>query len=73
MPILDEVPRELNGAPAQDEAIIVTGFLSFLEENLKKRPGRRTGLSAASLARTVRLTKAVKGSDDETLPQEVTL
>jgi antitoxin PrlF len=59
-------------APAQDEDPIVTAFLAFLEKDLKQHPGRRTRLSKRSLARAVRLTKAVKVSDNETLPEDVT-
>jgi antitoxin PrlF len=60
-------------APAQDEDPVVTAFLGFLEKDLKAQPGRRSRLSKASLARAVRLTKDVKVTDDETLPENVTL
>ena len=59
-------------APAEDEDPVVTAFLAFLEEDLKTRPGRRSGLSKVSLSRAVRLTKNVKVADDETLPDNVT-
>jgi hypothetical protein len=50
----------------------VTGFLAVLENDLKRHPGRRTGLSKTSLARAVRLTRKVKVKDTEVLPAAVT-
>ena len=61
-----------DAAPAQDEDPVVTAFLGFLEKDLKTKPGRRSRLSKASLARAVRLTKTVKVADDEILPKNVT-
>jgi hypothetical protein len=52
---------------------VVTAFLAFLEKDLKTQPGRRSGLSKASLRRAVRLTMDVKVTDDETIPDSVTL
>jgi antitoxin PrlF len=60
-------------APAQDGDPVVTAFLAFLEKDLKTQPGRRSGLSKASLRRAVRLTMDVKVTDDETIPDNVTL
>jgi len=57
--------------PAEDEDPVVTAFLAFLEKDLKQHPGRRTRLSKTSLARSVRLTKGVKVSDNEILPDDV--
>ena len=55
-----------------DEDPIVTAFLAFVEKDLKEHPGRRTRLSKTVLARAVRLTKGVKVSDEERLPEDVT-
>jgi len=60
-------------APAQEEDPIVTAFLALVEKDLKERAGRKTRMSKRSLTRAVRLTKGVKVSDDETLPDHVTL
>jgi antitoxin PrlF len=59
-------------APAQDEDPVVTAFLAFIEKDMKTHPGRRSRLSKASLRRAVRLTKNVKVTDDETIPENVT-
>jgi antitoxin PrlF len=60
-------------APAREEDPVVTAFLGFLENDLKTKPGRPSRLSRTSLARAVRLTKKVKVSDDEAIPENVTL
>jgi antitoxin PrlF len=60
-------------APAQDEDTVVLAFLAFIEKDLKTRPGRRSRMSKASLARAVRLTKNVTVTDDETIPENVTV
>ncbi len=59
-------------ASSAEEDPVVTAFLGVLENDLKKHPGRRTGLSKTSLARAVRLTKKVKVRDEERLPPNVT-
>lgn len=59
-------------ARVEDEDPVVTAFLAFIEEDLKRHPGRRTRLSKTSLGRAVRLTKGTKVSDDENLPADVT-
>jgi antitoxin PrlF len=63
---------EEGGVPAQEDDPVVMAFLAFVEKDLKEHPGRRTGLSKRSLARAVRLTKAVRVSDNERLPEDVT-
>jgi antitoxin PrlF len=60
-------------APVQDEDPVVMAFLAFIEKDLKTHPGRRSRLSKASLRRAVRLTKNVKVTDDEIIPENVTL
>ena len=47
-------------------------FLAFIEQDLRTHPGRRSRLSKSSLARAVRLTKNVKVTDDEIIPEHVT-
>ena len=61
------------GPPSEELDPVVTAFLAFIESDLKNHPGRRTCLSKTSLARAVRLTKAVKVSDSESLPEDVAL
>jgi antitoxin PrlF len=59
-------------APVQDEDPVVTAFLAFIEKDMRMHPGRRSRLSKASLRRAVRLTKNVKVTDDETIPENIT-
>jgi antitoxin PrlF len=61
----DETP-----AP-QEEDPVVTAFLAFLENDLKTHPQRIAGLSKKTIARATRLTKGVKVSDRERLPDNV--
>src|SRR5580698_4137930 len=60
-------------APAPEEDPVVGAFLGLLEKDLRTRPGRRSRLSKASLARAIRLTKHVKVSDDDIIPRNVSL
>jgi antitoxin PrlF len=60
-------------APAADEDPVVGAFLSFLQKDMETRPGRRSRLSKASLARAIRLTKRVKVSDADKIPLSVTV
>ena len=60
------------GAPENDEDPVVTAFLAFVEKDLKEHPGRRTRLSKKSIARAVRLTRAVRIKKGETLPADIT-
>ena len=61
-------------APFVDNEVrVVKAFLGLLEKDLETRPGRRSGLSKESLARAVRLTKNVKVTGDEEIPESVTL
>jgi antitoxin PrlF len=60
-------------APVPEEDPVVGAFLGFLEKDLRTRPGRRSRLSKAALARAVRLTKHVNVSDDDRLPSSTTV
>lgn len=60
------------GAAVPDEDPVVGAFVGFLEKDLKTRP-RRSGLSKASLARAIRLTKHVKVSNHDKIPPSVTI
>jgi len=55
----------------QEEDPVVTAFLAFLEKDMKAHPKRMAGLSKRSIARATRLTKGVKVTDDERLPDYV--
>lgn len=57
--------------PLEQEDPVMTAFLAFVEKDLKAHPGRRSRFSKTSLARAVRLTKGVKVSDEERLPEDV--
>jgi hypothetical protein len=61
-------------APFVDnEARVVKAFLGLLEKDSRTRFGRGSDLSKESLARAVRLTKNVKVTGDEEIPESVTL
>ncbi len=64
--VVDDEPT-----PTRDEDPVVTAFLAFLAKDLKEHPGRRTRLSKKSLGRAIRLTKSVKVTDGDTLPENV--
>ena len=57
-------------APMEEDAV-VSAFLAFLENDLKVRPGRTASLSETAIARATKLTKGVKVSDRERLPDDV--
>jgi hypothetical protein len=59
--------------PVSEEDPTVGAFLSFMEKDLRARPGQRSGLSKASLAGAIRLTKRVKVADDHIIPRSVSL
>ena len=59
------------GKPEAIEDPAVTAFLVFLEKDMKTHPKRIAGLSKLSIAHATRLTKGVKVTDDERLPEDV--
>ena len=60
------------GTPApREEDLVVSGFLAFLEEDMKSHPNRITALSRRSIDRATRLTKDVKVTDRERLPDGI--
>jgi len=52
---------------------IMTAFLSFLDREIADAPGRIQPLSSTRIAEARELTKDVEVSDDESLPDDVTL
>jgi hypothetical protein len=58
-------------ASSADE--LVAAFLDLLDRDLKMHPDRESGFSKHSLARAIRLTKDVKVTDDDFLPETVTI
>lgn len=68
---LVSVVEEWTPAPDEEDPVM-TGFLAFLEKDMKAHPDRIKALSKKTLDRAVRLTKGVKVSDDERLPDDVT-
>jgi len=52
---------------------IMSAFLSFLDREIADSPGRIEPLSATRIAEARELTKGVEVSDDEQLPDDVTL
>jgi len=60
------------GAPeVQEEDPVITAFLAFLEKDMKAHPERMAALSKRSIARATRLTRRVKVTDDERLPDDI--
>jgi len=51
---------------------VVSAFLSFLEDDMKKHPERIARLSKRTASRAIRLTKGVRVSDNDRLPGSVT-
>ena len=63
----------VEGTPdLQEEDPVVTAFLAFLEKDMKTHPKRIVGLSKRAVARATRLTKGVKVTDHERLPEGIT-
>ena len=65
--VIEEGPAEV-----LEEDPVVTAFLAFLEKDMKTRPERIAGLSKRTIARATRLTKGVKVTGDERLPEDIT-
>ena len=68
--LVSVVDEELPGMEEDDP--VVTGFLAFLEADMRATPRRIKGLSKKSLARAAGLTKGVKIAPDERLPEDIT-
>jgi antitoxin PrlF len=65
------------GDPDIDDSIerdpVVLAYLSFLERDMKEHPERLQPFTEADLARLEALTKDVAISDDDAIPDDVTL
>jgi antitoxin PrlF len=64
--VVEEATPEL-----QEEDPVVTAFLAFLEKDMRTHPGRIGALPKRLIARATRLTKGVKVTDDDRLPEDV--
>jgi antitoxin PrlF len=67
---------ERDGAQAPDEVErdpVVSAYLAFLERDLREHPERVQPFTEDELARLEALTKGVVVSDDESIPDDVTL
>jgi antitoxin PrlF len=63
-----------DGETSESEADpIMAAFLKFIERETMRSPDRIKPLSATRIAEARELTKNVEASDDETLPNDVTL
>ncbi|WP_207460776.1 type II toxin-antitoxin system PrlF family antitoxin [Azospirillum sp. SYSU D00513] len=62
-------------APAEEirEDPVVTAFLAFLEQDAIAHPERITPLSASRIERAIELTRGVTVSDEDVIPDDVTL
>ncbi len=69
--LISVVGEEQDSAEEADP--VVSAFLAFLEEDMKKHPGRRTRLTPKQLNRAIRLTKKIQVDDDEIIPLDVTV
>lgn len=54
-----------------EEDPVVNAFLAFLEKDMMTHPEHISGLSKRLIARGSRLTKGVKVTDDERLPEDI--
>src|SRR5689334_18373800 len=61
--LISVVDEEIQDQPEDDP--VITAFLAFLENDMKKHPKRIAPLSKRSIARASRLTKGVKVSDHD--------
>jgi antitoxin PrlF len=57
----------------EEEDPVVLAYLAFLEKEIKRRPERIREIPADMLERAARLTEGVTVSDDEVLPDDVTM
>ena len=55
----------------EEEDPLVSAFLAFLENDMKSHPKRIARLSKRFIARATRLTKGVKVTDEDRLPEDV--
>jgi antitoxin PrlF len=69
-------PDEREGAKALDEVErdpVVSAYLAFLQRDLREHPERLQPFTTSEVARLEALTKDVVVSDDEAIPDDVTL
>lgn len=64
--VVEEGPSEVD-----EEDLVVATFLAFLEKDMKTHPNRIAGFSKRAIARATRLTKGVKVTDEERLPESI--
>jgi antitoxin PrlF len=71
------VTLDSNGADSEADSVerdpVVAAYLAFLERDMRAHPGRVSPFSEHELARLLELTAAVAVSDDDTIPDDVTL
>jgi antitoxin PrlF len=58
---------------AEEDDPVLGAFLALLARDLEERPERLTPLARKTVARARRLTRRVRVSDDQRLPDDVTL
>ena len=68
--VLDEAPELGQG---EHEDPMVGAFLSFMERDVISHPERIEPLSASQVARAVELTRDVVVTDDDEIPDDITL
>jgi antitoxin PrlF len=69
---LDDDAAADNGADIERDPV-VSAYLSFLERDMTERPDRLRPFTEADVARIQALTKDVRVSDDDVMPDDVTL
>lgn len=70
--LLVQVTDSLPEQDAQDDPM-VSAFLSFIEKDVIAHPERIAPLSVSAIARGTVLTQSVTVSDDDTIPDDVSL
>jgi len=68
--VVDETPEQ---EQAEHEDPMVGAFLAFIERDVVNHPERVVAVSASQIARGVALTQDVVVSDDDAIPDDVTL
>ncbi|QCI69360.1 hypothetical protein E8M01_22880 [Phreatobacter stygius] len=70
---LDAGEAELAPADAVEHDPVVAAYLSFLERDMREHPERLQPFTEADIARIQALTRDVEVSDDDVIPDDVTL
>ena len=69
--LADDIAQDSSGEIERDP--VVTAYLAFLEQDMLAHPDHIAPIREAELARLRRLTEGVQASDEDIIPDDVTL